>query len=434
MPVAIDPSLGLEVATDAVARATKAGADGASVNHTYREVFEVNFDTNDITLVRTTVADTLTINVFDGTKKGTAQLTGRAHDAVEGAVAHALEAARAGEQDAANVLPPPGVEPARDSGESEPPREAMVDAVLKFIKQTATDYPSLRSDRSYYTFTSDWSSYANSLERVQHARTGWYNAVVVISGKDEKKATSFNYVSQLGTSAFDDLASIPLFRRLMESTMASFDARSVPSTFVGDVIFTPESLGTLVGAITGGLNGIALMRKTTPYLERLGSTIAAPSFSLLHRPGSMAAPDPFDGDGFVNHDLDVIVNGVLQNFLVDWYFCQKLDRPMTTGLSNFVIPAGDVALDDIIASTERGIVLGRYSGGTPNQNLDFSGVAKNSFYVENGKIVHPISETMIAGNFASALESITAVSRETIDSGYSVYPWVRTGGITISTK
>ena len=62
---------------------------------------------------------------------------------------------------------------------------------------------------------------------------------------------------------------------------------------------------------------------------------------------------------------------------------------MTTGQTNFVVPPGDTALDDIIASTEQGIVLGRFSGGMPNQNLDFSGVAKNSFYVEDGKVVAP---------------------------------------------
>jgi PmbA protein len=107
---------------------------------------------------------------------------------------------------------------------------------------------------------------------------------------------------------------------------------------------------------------------------------------------------------------------------------------MTSGLANFVVSPGSIALDDLIANTERGIVLGRFSGGAPNQNLDFSGVAKNSFYVEDGKVVHPIAETMIAGNFVTALESIKGISRETIDLGMANYPWLSTGGITVSTK
>ena len=41
---------------------------------------------------------------------------------------------------------------------------------------------------------------------------------------------------------------------------------------------------------------------------------------------------------------------------------------------------------------------------------------------------------MIAGNFASVLESIKAISRETIDLGMANYPWIASGGITVSTK
>jgi hypothetical protein len=80
--LAINPETGLDVANDAVERAVKAGADEAKAVHTYSELFEVNFDTHDVTLVRTTVGDQLTISVYEGTRDGTAQRTGRAHDAV----------------------------------------------------------------------------------------------------------------------------------------------------------------------------------------------------------------------------------------------------------------------------------------------------------------------------------------------------------------
>ena len=434
MPTALDPDLGVEVATDAVARALKAGADAARVHHVYREVFEVNFDTNDITLVRTTVGDTVTITVYDGTKKGSTELTGRAHDAVDVAVAQALEAARAGEPDPANVLPDEPAEPAPSTGDADPDREAMIDVVLRHIETSKREYPTLKTDNSTYSFVQTWVSYANSHDRVQHARTGRYAASSIVSGKDDTKATSFNYVSHISKAPIDDLTSLPTVRRLFDSTAASFDARPIPKTFVGDVIVTPEAASTLIGSVVGALSGLALMRKTTPYLERLGDTIAAPAFSLRHRPSQVAAAPPFDNDGFVNHDLDIIDAGVLANFIVDWYFSRKLDRPMTTGNTNFVVDGGDTALDDIIASTERGILLGRYSGGTPNQNLDFSGVAKNSWYVEDGKVLYPVTETMVAGNFGSVLESIRAVSRERLDFGSAIFPWIATTGVTVSTK
>lgn len=434
MALTIDPTVGVEVASDAVARAMRAGAHAAKAVHGYSEGFEVSFDTNDVTLVRSTVSDDLSITVHVDTCEGTAQLTGRDHDAVDRAVAEALEAARAGQPDPANVLPEEPAEPATSSGDEVPDEEAMVDAVLQHIERMKADYPMLLSDSSSYAFSCSWSSYANSHGRVQHARRGAYGLSLLVTGKDGDQATSFNYGGMMGLAPFPDLTSLPPVRRLLDDTAASFDATPIPSTFVGDLIFTPESLGDLVSSVASALSGVTLIRKASPYAERLGEAVAVPGFHLLHRPSALASAPAFDGEGFPNVDLDVIRDGVLEHFLISWYAAHKLGRPMTTGLTDLVVAPGAEALDDIIASTERGILLGRFSGGQPNQNLDFSGVAKNSFSIEGGKVVGPITETMIAGNFQTALQQIRGISRETIDTGYSCYPWVATTGVTISTK
>lgn len=432
--LAIDPTTGVDVARDAVARAMGAGAHEAKVVHQFDQTFEVNFDTHDITLIRSTVTDALSITVHVDGAKGSAELTGRAHDAIDAAVAQAVVSAQAGAADPANVLPTEAAEPAQSIGATEPDEEAMVDAVLRHLAAMKERYPLIRTDSSNLQFTCAWSSYANSHGRTQHARRGRYSVQMMVTGKDGEKATSFNYTGVVSREPFADLTTLPSITTLLDDTMASFDAVPIPETFVGDLIFTPDSMPTLVGSLAQALSGLALMRKATPFADAIGSTIAAPGFSLLHRPGAMAAAGPFDGEGFPNHDLDLVTDGRLENFLIDWYSSHKLDRPMTSAQANFMVPGGDVSLDDLIAGTEKGLVLGRFSGGMPNQALDFSGVAKNSFYVEDGRIVGPVAETMVAGNFKTALENIRAISRETVDNGASIYPWVATTGVTVSTK
>ena len=59
---------------------------------------------------------------------------------------------------------------------------------------------------------------------------------------------------------------------------------------------------------------------------------------------------------------------------------------------NFVVPSGDRSLDDSVAGTERGAILSRFSGGNPNSNLEFSGVAKNSFYEPSRRDALAISQ------------------------------------------
>ena len=89
-------------------------------------------------------------------------------------------------------------------------------------------------------------------------------------------------------------------------------------------------------------------------------------------------------------------------------------------------------LADIIANTREGVILGRLSGGTPADKGDFSGVAKNSYYVKDGQIQFPLTETMVSGNMATILRSIVAVSKDVVDFGDSRYPWLKATKVNFS--
>jgi len=83
---------------------------------------------------------------------------------------------------------------------------------------------------------------------------------------------------------------------------------------------------------------------------------------------------------------------------------------------------------------KKGILLCRFSGGRPSDNGDFSGVAKNSYYIENGEIRYPISETMVNGNIVEMMNNIKQISSERVNSGYHIYPWIKFDGLTVSGK
>ncbi len=57
---------------------------------------------------------------------------------------------------------------------------------------------------------------------------------------------------------------------------------------------------------------------------------------------------------------------------------------------------------------------------------------KNSFLIGDGRIGTTLSETMISGNAAQMLHSIGAFSRETLDSGEWLLPWMRVAGLRFS--
>ena len=216
--------------------------------------------------------------------------------------------------------------------------------------------------------------------------------------------------------------------------MRSFDARPAPGKFVGDIIITPDALHeVLLGPLARVLGGYSLMAGTSPYKDRLGQQIASPQFSLLNRPTAARFPEgiDFDAFGIPTADLDVVRDGVLRDFMVDHYISRKLGLARTAVWHCYEVPPGRKSVDEIIAATERGIILTRFSGGVPNDSLDFSGIAKNAFYIEGGTVRHPLAETMISGNLRELLMAIRDVSRETIDFGGASYPTIAASGVTI---
>ena len=141
------------------------------------------------------------------------------------------------------------------------------------------------------------------------------------------------------------------------------------------------------------------------------------------------------GEGFRAENFDVIQNGKLNAFVLGLYASNKLKLPRGRNDSfNVVMAPGDKPIEEIIASIDKGILVGRFSGGQPASNGDFSGVAKNSFLIENGKIGQALSETMISGNMADMLNKLRGISREQVADGMMVLPYLAFDGITISGK
>ncbi len=95
---------------------------------------------------------------------------------------------------------------------------------------------------------------------------------------------------------------------------------------------------------------------------------------------------------------------------------------------------GTETLESLIKNIKRGLIVGGFSGGRPSINGDFSGVAKNSFFIEDGVVKGAVNETMISGNILDMLNNVIGITEERISDGESVLPYLAVGGIAISGK
>ena len=204
---------------------------------------------------------------------------------------------------------------------------------------------------------------------------------------------------------------------------------------MGELVVTPDCIGDFIGFITTDISDEKMISGTSLYKDKLTTQITSPKLTFHSCPVSdkIASGYYVTSDGYVAENSTIIDKGVLKTHLLGIYGSNKLgkSRAVNEGGACIVEP-GEKSHRQIIEGIEQGILLARFSGGYPASNGDFSGVAKNSYYIKNGKIKYPITETMVSGNVREMFENLESVSSNRIDFGSGILPWIAFNGITIS--
>ncbi|MBN2351654.1 MAG: hypothetical protein JXD23_03720 [Spirochaetales bacterium] len=140
-------------------------------------------------------------------------------------------------------------------------------------------------------------------------------------------------------------------------------------------------------------------------------------------------------DGYKTENTTIIEHGTLKTFLLTLYGARKTGkkRAGTDGGCHIVEP-GASSREALIGAVKRGLYVRRVSGGRPNDKGDFSFIAKNSFLIGDGQLKHPVNESMISGNIFTLFKNLSGISRERVNFGTDIYPWVKAGGLVISGK
>lgn len=234
-------------------------------------------------------------------------------------------------------------------------------------------------------------------------------------------------------------------RRAAERALRRLGSRQVDTAQV-PVLFEPMTARSIVGHVAASVGGGAIYRKASFLASRLGETIGSPLVTIVddgRRPGGLASR-PFDGEGLPTRRNVVVENGVLRSFLVDTYAGRKLQLPSTgsaargagggpsAGASNFWMEPGSSSLDEMIAETERGLLVTWLFGhGFNPVSGDFSRGAAG-LWIENGVLTHPVDEITIAGNLGDMLGAIDAVGDDLLWLGSAAAPSFRVARMTVA--
>lgn len=416
----------------ALALMRRQGFDAAMAEASTDSLAELNVAHDEPALMRSTERHKLSLlGLLDGRRAST-ELGDLGDEAVAVAVADLLAAARSAPQDAANAVSAGQVAELQQGPMLADP-VAMAQTMADLLDWRAAHTPSatleeamvLHHHRRAHIATSGGSSLTSQL--------GWYEIMAMATAREGDRSSSFNYAG----GSCHDLQGLPAAQRFGIGSMLGdltrqVHTRPLDQRFTGDVVLTPLAVDSLLSWLRGQLADPALIAGTSLYQGRVGERIASPLLGLKSRfdaPGVTA----FSGDGFVAPPVELLREGRLLALTPSLYGSRKTGLPQVPLASGgWEMAAGTTPLDTLIGGVQRGALVGRLSMGMPAANGNFSGVIKNSFGIDGGRVGAALSEVMVTGNMAQMLRDVLAVSTERLDTGDTLLPWLRIGGLHFS--
>ena len=422
---------------DLVDKLQKAGAHKAVCSLVDSEKKELNVESDKITLFRTTFNTGISLTAYVNNKKGAMSINKLDKDSIDKAVKQTVELAESSKEDPANQIAETQVPAEFKTGIDSPDLDLMYSRLIEFMKETKSRYPKTILKNIVFNFTKSISYFMNSNGVDYVSTNGRYNFSTAFTTKDGKKSSSMNYTGFISNEVDKPLIEYGSINTLLQHSAEQLAPENLSDKFTGDIIITPDCAGDIISFLTTNISTYSMITELSVYKDKLNKKIASEKLTLHSRPHSNELVNNYfiTGDGYPAEDITIVEKGILKTFLLSLYGAVKTgkERALNSG-GCYIIEKGEKSFGNMIKSIKKGLLVCRLSGGRPGNNGDFSGVAKNSYYIKDGKIQFPVTETMISGNVVEMLNNITAVSNERINDGSSVLPWIQFSNISISGK
>ncbi|MDI9484566.1 MAG: TldD/PmbA family protein [Bacillota bacterium] len=257
------------------------------------------------------------------------------------------------------------------------------------------------------------------------SRNGAYGVVAALVREDGQVKSGRRIVYGNDWSKFD---AKQLAQEAVEEAVSLLGASSVPS---GDcrILLRHDAAYNLLETFASVFSAESVQKGLSLLDGKLGQEIASPKVTLVDDPllengGASAA---FDGEGVATRTKDVIEKGRLVTFLHNLKTAKKdgveptgnasrasFKSPVGISPTNFFIQPGEKSYDQLVADLSDGIIIidvqGLHSGANPVSG-DFS-LGAYGYLVEKGKVVRPVDQITIAGNFFKLLAAVEEVGSD----------------------
>ena len=419
----------------ALDKAIKLGADKAEGGINESEKKELNIEAGKMSLFRTTFQNSLDIEAIKDSKQGSISINKIDKESINKAINLLMSNVENSQPDDANDISEKQDSEVFIKGSLKPNLNLMYDKLDEFNNYVKDKHRKIILEAATLDHISNSSHIINTNGVDFQINRGTYNFSPMFTAKDGEKTSSFNYTYFSALDLDEKIKNKSYLSELLQQTEEQVNTFPIQEKFIGDIIVTPHCLSDFLSFIERSIVDGAIISGSSIYKDKIGEKIANKKFNLSSSPlsSNLASGYFVTSDSYKAKNIDIIKDGILQTHLLSLYGANKTGgKRIANGGGANIVSKGTESFENMIKSIDKGILLCRFSGGYPSDSGEFSGVAKNSYYIENGQIKHPVIETMISGNISDMFLNIANISNENINFGDRILPWVAFNGITIS--
>jgi PmbA protein len=242
----------------------------------------------------------------------------------------------------------------------------------------------------------------------------------VIAGEGTAMERDYDFSSRLHFADLEKPEEIG--RRAGERAVKRLNAKKAKTGPV-TVVYDPRVARGIAGHLAGAINGAAVARKTSFLRDMMGKAVAARGITVTDDPLRVRgqASRPFDGEGIEGEALDMVKDGVLQQWFLSTSAARELGletngRGARSGTSvsptstNLAIEPGDKTPEELIGALTSGFYVTEVFGQGVNMVTGEYSRGASGFWIANGELTYPVSEVTIASNLKEMFLAMTPAS------------------------
>ena len=180
------------------------------------------------------------------------------------------------------------------------------------------------------------------------------------------------------------------------------------------VILEPDAVGELLGFMLWQYWAKEADQGVSFMTGKKGTRFLGDNFTFRTNPGIVALPGvPFNRDGFPTSRMTFIKDGVAERLFASRFWAQKTGVAATGWPGNAIVDGEDNSVEDLVRSTERGILVTRlwYVRYVDPMIMLLTGMTRDGTYlVEDGKVKHGIKNLRFNESPLNAFKRIEKLS------------------------